>query len=206
MAHATSSPSLAGRCAWRTHSDAQPVLQLTDDWLSPVELRQPSPASGPPGAAADLQRPGLAAVPPEAAKLAWPDPTGDRSIVRKERRCANPVRHDSCRVGPGELCGLAPPIRWPSRRPTRDGCPPSEEEHLTRSSGMRTTQNGSRILVGRRLGTCFPVPEAFASPGPTPQKLCRTGSALCRFPQSFPLFFLHSHSLSTLGKMRRKKK
>ena len=40
---------------------------------------------------------------------------------------------------------------------------------------MRTTQNGSRILVGRRLGTYFLVPEAFASPGPTLHKSCRTG-------------------------------
>ena len=40
---------------------------------------------------------------------------------------------------------------------------------------MRAARGGSCILVGRRLGTCFQLPDASGSPGPTLQQSCRTG-------------------------------
>ena len=44
-----------------------------------------------------------------------------------------------------------------------------KEQHPARFSGMRVARSGSGILVGRRLGMCVQLPEAFGSPGPTLQ-------------------------------------
>ena len=71
-----------------------------------------------------------------------------------------------------------------------------EEVYLTCNLGMHAEGNGSRFLVGRRLGICFQVPGVLGSPGPTLllgspglllgspgptlQKLCRGGAIFSR--------------------------